>query len=128
MRFGSRFPDGCLADSTADPGYLNLGEKLAMGMLPLVVCAALEFHNINFPALALPQDPGADTAAGQQWVAHFDARSLADQQNLIELDTGALVGLEFFQPEALTFTGPVLFAARAKNRVHRYLLHNASRK
>ena len=97
-------------------------------MLPLVVCAALEFHNINFPALALQQDLGADTAAGQQWAAHFDTRALADQQHLIEFDTGALVGLEFFQPEALAFARPVLFAARAKNRVHRCVLHNANRK
>ncbi len=68
-----------------------------------------------------------DRATGQRRAADLDIAALADQQNLVKTDRRALVTLDLFEAQDITFGRAVLFAAAAKNRIHRILLRIVSR-
>ena len=90
-----------------------------MRTLPQIVLAALEFDDIDLFGSALAQHLATDQAARKQWITHLDIAALADQKNLVEFDRGTFGSLDFLEAQDITFCRAVLFAAGAKNRIHR---------
>ena len=103
----------------ADAGDFYFGVELPMRALAQIVLAPLELDDVDFLRLTLAQDLAADATARQQRIADLDVSALADQEDLVERDRGALVGLDFLEAQDVTFCRAVLFAAGAKNRIHR---------
>ena len=93
-----------------------------MGVLAEIVLPPAELDDADLLALALLQDPGAYAGAGQERAADLHVGALANQQDFVEFDIGAFVGIESLDPEDLAFARTVLLTAGAKNRVHFKLL------
>src|SRR5271167_3944115 len=101
-----------------DRGDLDIGIRLPMGLLALVVLAAAEFDNANLGALAM-------TFHGRNYFGGADVGGAdghggpcTDQQDLIEFDASALVGVEFLDTHHGTLLNAVLFTARGDYGVH----------
>src|SRR5699024_6402894 len=101
-----------------DSGDLDFGVMLTVTHLLHVVLAALELDDANLVATAVGEHLGGDLSA-------FDVRgpdahivAFANHQNLVDLDAGALLGVQLLDAQNVAFSGPVLFAAGGKYRVH----------
>ena len=87
-----------------------------------IVLAAAELDDRHLARLALLQHLGADTATLEQRATHLDVGTFTDQQDLVELDRCTFVRFDLLETQDITCCRAVLFAARAKNRIHRIVL------
>ena len=89
-----------------------------MVLLALVMLAAAEFDNAHLVALAVTFHRGDHLGRAHVGSANGDRGSGADQQHLIEFDTGALVCVELLDTHHGTFLNAVLFTARGNHGIH----------
>src|SRR5262249_21622229 len=83
----------------ADVRYLDLGERLPMGLLPQVVLATLEFDDADLGAPAVPHHRGDNLPSCQEGFAQGHIGSLAHQEHLAELDGRTRLGIELLDAE-----------------------------
>src|SRR5262249_24959301 len=83
----------------ADVRHLDLGERLPMSLLPQIMLAALEFHDADLRAPAVPDHSGGDLPALQEGLAQGHIGTLAHQEHLAELNGRTWLGVELFDAE-----------------------------
>src|SRR5208283_3410429 len=96
----------------------HIGIGLPMSLLTLVVLAAAEFDNTHLVALAVALDGRHHLGAAHIGCANGDRGAGADQQHLVEFDTGALVCVELLDTHHGTFLYAVLLTARGNHGIH----------
>src|SRR6056297_1569014 len=111
----------CLA---LDAGDLDFGVVLAMAHLLHVVLAALELDDAHLVPATVAHDFGRDLAAIDGRRADPNVVAVGNHQNFIELDRGAVFGVQLFDSEDFPGRGLVLLAAGLEYRVHDYGLQN----
>ena len=109
------------------PGHLHFGVRLAVTLLAQVVLAAPEFGDLDLVGLAVRLHGRRDARARDVGRADGDVRALADQEDLVELDGGTRVGVEFLDPHDGALAHPVLLAPGGNDGVHDCLDSEKSR-
>src|SRR5450631_2787291 len=89
-----------------------------MSLLTLVVLAAAKLDDANLVALPMALDGGNDFGRANIGGADRYRGTGADEQHLIEFDTGALIRVEFLDTHHSTFLDAVLFTARGNHGIH----------
>src|SRR5271166_954732 len=106
-----------LSDDRRD---LHVGVRLPVRLLTLVMLAASEFDDPHLVALAMTLDRRNHLRAAHVGGANCHVRTGADEQHLIEFDTGTGLGIELFNAHDGTFLNAVLFTARGNHGIHRF--------
>src|SRR5271165_2247118 len=101
-----------LSDDRRD---LHVGVRLPVRLLTLVMLAASEFDDPHLVALAMTLDRRNHLRAAHVGGANCHVRTGADEQHLIEFDTGTGLGIELFNAHDGTFLNAVLFTARGNH-------------
>src|SRR6056297_1616184 len=110
-----------------DAGDLDLGEILPMALRPPVILATMELHDFHLARLPLGHDGGLHLAALEVRLADADVVPVADQENPVELDTGAFLGVQLLDTQDSALADPVLFSACGDHGVHGCSHKHASR-
>src|SRR6185437_5444348 len=107
------------ASARADVRHLDLGERLAVVLLPQVVLTPPELHHRYLGALAVANHGGDHFAARDQRIAELHTGALADQQDLAELDRGASLSVELLDTQHAVLGDAILLSAGGDHCVHR---------
>src|SRR5581483_108104 len=107
------------ASARADVRHLDLGERLAVGLLPQVMLASPELHHRYLGALAVANHGGHHFASRDQRIAQLHTGALADEQDLAELDRGTGLGVELLDTQHAVFGDAILLSAGGDHCVHR---------
>src|SRR6185437_5529932 len=109
----------CAASARADVRHLDLGERLAVVLLPQVVLAPPELHDRYLGALAMANHGGEHLAPGNHRTAELHVGALTDQQYLAELHRGAGLRVELLDAQHAVFGDAILLSAGGDDCVHR---------
>src|SRR5688572_17076530 len=90
-----------------DARHLHFGERLAVTLLAQVVLAPAEFRNLDLVGLAVRLHGRRDARTRDIRGADSHVRTFADQEDLVELDGGARVDVEFLDPHDGALAHPV---------------------
>src|SRR6185312_7483879 len=107
------------ASARADVRHLDFGERLAVVLLAQVVLAPAELDHRYLGALAVANHGGDHFAPHDQRITELDAGTLADEQDLAELDRGAGLGVELLDTQHAVFGDAILLSAGGDHCVHR---------
>src|SRR5688572_12648483 len=110
-----------------DAGHLHFGVRLTVTFLAQVVLAAPEFGDLDLVGLAMGLHRRGDARARDVRRTDRHVRAFADQENLIELDGGARIRVEFLDPHDGALAHPVLLAPGGNDGVHDCLDSEKSR-
>ena len=91
-------------------GHPDLGIGLSVSVLAVVVLAALEFDYVDFPPSTLRLYSRLHLTAFNVRCSDVDIFSLADQQDLVELDLVAIGSVQLFDAKDGSFADAVLLA------------------
>ena len=97
----------------------RLGEVLSVAVLAQEVLPPLELHHLDLLVAAVSLDGRRDLSAFDVRLADGDPFTVSDEQNPIELDLVAFLGVEPFHPQILARLDAVLLAARRYHCIHR---------
>ena len=89
-----------------------------MPFVAQIILPTLELDNFDLFGAPLTNNFRLHLSALDQRSTDRNPGAFADQEHLIELDAGALLGGQFLKPELVALARLVLFATAAKNRVH----------
>src|SRR6185503_8578455 len=116
--FCAMFVDSCVRNSGRDRADLELGVRLTMPAVALVVLAAAHLEDANLRVQAVRDHFGFDAGPGEERRACAQVGSLADRQDLIEHHFLAHFSDQLLDLEPVARGNLVLLAPSFDHRVH----------
>src|SRR5262245_17473351 len=106
------------ASAEGDVGDADFGVLLPMPGLPTIVLPPLEPEHVDLGLLPHADRLGLDLGSGHQRGTRADGLPIRGEQDLVEGNLGARLGLHQRKPDRLALLGPELLAQGPENRVH----------
>src|SRR5579871_4696873 len=97
---------------------LHVGVRLAVRAFALVVLAAAELDDAHLVALAMALDGGDDLRRSDVGRADGHRGARTHEENAVEFDARALLGVELFDAHHGAFLNAVLLTARGNHGIH----------
>jgi hypothetical protein len=101
-----------------DTGDFDISIVLTVAGFLLVMFTTPEFHDFDLFRTAMGLDGRGNLATLHKRGANVDLVTIGDHQNLVDLDSSAFFGIQFFNATQIAFGNPVLLSTCTDYSVH----------